>query len=102
MWEGESKILEVTEVDDVDISGQSITWILFDEDPDAEELEKTTENGGITITDGPSGTFEINLDPADTKGIPGRFEHECRLDDGSGTESVLLVGEAIIHQSGTA
>jgi hypothetical protein len=102
MWEGESKILDVAEVDDTDISSQEITWILFDEDPDDAEVTKTTGGGGIDIDNGTAGEFEIELDPADTEGVTGRFQHECRIDDGGGTESVLFVGEAIINQSGTA
>jgi len=103
MWEGESKTLEVTEADNTDISGQDITWILADEEGDAAEITKDTgSNGGVSLTNPSNGEFEITLDPDDTKGITGRFYHEARIDDGSGTESVLFTGEAVIHQSGTA
>lgn len=100
MYEGESKTLEVQEVDETDISGQDITWILADEVGDSPEVTKDTD-GDITITDGAAGQFEIALDPADTDGISGRFYQEARIDDGAGTESVLFSGEVIIHQSGT-
>ena len=101
MFQGESKTLEVTERDGTDISGQDITWVLADEVGEASEVSKDTDGGGVSITDGPSGNFEIELDPADTDGISGRFYHEARIDDGAGTESVLFSGEAMIHQSGT-
>jgi len=101
MYEGESKTLEVQEVDSTDIEGQDITWILADEVGDTAEIEKTTTDGGISITDGANGKFEITLDPSDTDGISGRFYQEARIDDGAGTESVLFSGEVIIHQSGT-
>lgn len=102
MWEGETKTLEVAETNSTDISGQSITWILYDEDPDQAHIEKTVSGGGIDITDGSAGQFEIQIEPTDTQDVIGRFEHECRISDGGGTESVLFTGEAIINQSGTA
>jgi hypothetical protein len=102
MWEGEAKTLDVAEVDDTDISGQTITWILADEVGQEPEITKDNDgNGGVNIDAGATGEFEITLDPSDTQDISGRFYHEARLDDGSGTESVLFTGEAIIHQSGT-
>jgi len=102
MHQGESKTLDVTEQDGMDISSQDIEWILADEVGDTPEVTKTTSGGGVTITDGGNGKFEITLDPADTEGISGQFYHESRIDDGAGTESVLFTGEAHIHQSNTA
>jgi hypothetical protein len=102
MHQGESKTLEVTETDNTDISGQDIEWILADERGDSPEVTKTTSGGGVSITNGGNGEFEITLDPSDTSGISGRFYHESRIDDGAGTESVLFTGEVVIHQSNTA
>lgn len=101
-WEGETKTLNVTEKDNTDISGQDITWILADEQGESPVLTKdNNSNGGVTITDGANGEFEITLEPADTDGISGNFYHECRLSDGAGTESVLFSGEAFIEVSST-
>lgn len=103
MWEAEAKTLEVTEKDNTDISGQDITWILADEEGAEPEFTKDNHGtGGVSITTGSNGEFEVSLDPDDTRGITGRFHHEARIDDGAGTESVLFTGEAVIKQSATA
>lgn len=99
MWQGEAKTLDVNEVNDTDISGETIKWILADEVGEDPTITKDNDtSGGITIDTPASGEFEISLDAADTDGISGRFYHEARLVD---SESVLFTGEAIIHASGT-
>lgn len=69
-------IIEET-VEGQDISGASIVWILTrlttaltaDLDSlssDDKLIEKTTNGGGVSITDGPNGVFQVTIDDSDT------------------------------------
>ena len=73
----------------VDISGSAIEWVLVDTGVGV-IVKKTTDGGGVTITDGPGGEFSVALKEADTEDIdPGRYHHEAEIDLSSGPVTVL-------------
>lgn len=88
---GKFRILEIT-VDNganppvvVDIDTAAITWALSDyaaKQPGkaATAILSKTVGDGITISDGPNGVFQVQLDPADTLALEGRYYHEAEID----------------------
>ena len=90
MFSGDTHRLNVT-VDDgavppvaLDITGFTIWWQAARQKSDGRfvkstSLQKDTLGGGVVITDGPNGQFQVVLSPADTEGISGTFYHEAQL-----------------------
>jgi len=46
------------------------------------EVSKTKSGGGITVTDGSDGKFEVTIDSGDTSSLSGKYEHEAEIDLG--------------------
>ena len=99
MTAGDSKVLEVTVVDGdgrpVDITGNDIRWQLARFATDDTPLISKSVGDGIAITDGPSGRFDVTLDPEDTAELSGSYYYEAEVDD-SGVISTVLSGRATI------
>lgn len=104
MWAGDSFQLDVEVTDGngeiEDISGYYIEWVLAERAGADPEIVKDTD-GDVTITDGPNGTFIVDLFPPDTTGIYGKYHHEAQATDDTGNEITLLTGNATINRSST-
>lgn len=97
MTEGNSKILRcdsgVQDEDNggvVSISGDELTWVLAPYEGANPLVTKTTGGGGVTITDGANGKFEVELLPSDTDGEVSTeakdFFHQAQLQDAYDSE----------------
>lgn len=99
MTAGDSKVLEVTVVDDdgipVNISGTAIRFEMARFASDTPALVTKAIGSGVTIIDGPTGRFDVALDPADTAEFSGSYYYEAEIDDG-GTISTVIRGRATI------
>jgi hypothetical protein len=98
---GDDVRLEVTVTDEdgsaVDLSGATVVWGLARRPTaDAALVEKSTDTGGITITDAASGEFAIEVEATDTEGLEGTFYHEAELTDSGGSVSTVLTGQFVI------
>lgn len=99
MFAGDTKILEVTindaDGDAVNITGTEIRWQLAKNVKAAEPLIAKAIGAGITIIDGPTGRFDVAVDPDDTLELKGSYYHEAEVDDG-GVISTVMTGKATI------
>lgn len=99
MYQGDSHILEVTVIDvdgdAVDITGTDIRWQLAKNVRAADPLIAKAVGDGITIVNGPTGRFDVAIDPEDTLVLKGGYYHEAEVDDG-GVISTVLTGKATI------
>lgn len=108
MKSGDSRTITVT-VDDgaippvaVDISGFDVWWEMsplsssgaFSGTPTLQKDSLLA--GGVAITDGPNGVFQVTLAPTDTDPLSGDFYHEAQVKDGSGNISTVLTGKITI------
>jgi hypothetical protein len=98
MYVGDSFVLSVSVVDEagepVDITGTTVRWQMAHKVKDILPLvSKTTEGaGGILISDGPGGVFEVTIDPEDTEGFKAKsYYHEAEVDD-AGVVSTVMTG----------
>lgn len=95
---GDSLTIQITVTDSsgnaLDLSGASIEWVLTETHDRTRLIEKTTENGGISITDAANGVFEIYVQPQDTADLTGDFDHEAEVTDAGG--NVVTVTSGII------
>lgn len=105
MFKGDSKVLEVTVKDQddevVDISGTVIRWQLSKKAKDTTALisKTTVGGGGVTITDGPNGRFDVLIDPDDTEELKaGAYYHEAEVNDG-GLISTVMTGTATLVET---
>lgn len=104
MFAGDSKVLVVTIVDDdgaaVNITGAAIKWQAARTVSDSSALiSKTTDSpGGVAITDGADGEFEVTLDEADTDDLDGLYYHEAEITM-SGDTSTVLTGYMVVEQT---
>jgi len=76
-------VIQLTDSDGmaVDLSQTEITWGLAPSSVADPRLIKT-QNDGVTITDAPNGTIEIELAPADTSPLTyGDYYHEVQVVD---------------------
>lgn len=88
----------------VNITGATAIWILYS-DPSAPfesaEVEKTTADGSVRLTNPANGEFEIEIEAGDTTGLGeegGRtWYHRCDLIDGTGDRSTIFHGEIPIY-----
>jgi len=99
----EDKIIEFTvfQPDGVtkeNITGYAMEFILCNLD-ESVVFTKTTGAAQITITDGPNGLLEVEIDEADTAAlVAGKFKYEIQRTD-VGLVSKLAHGTALIQQA---
>jgi hypothetical protein len=95
---GDTLFLNVTAEDEdgnvVDIRNTTIKWALAERvDPTTIVLEKDNAGtGGVAITDGVNGEFEITIDPVDTEDLEGRYQHEAEITDTQGDVTTVFTG----------
>jgi len=78
----------------VNITGWALDWTLYDSAGSA-EVNKT-DGSGITITDGPNGVLEVQVDAADTSSsAAGAYTQVLKRTD-VGSVEVLAVGQVTI------
>ena len=103
---GDDQAVMVTVKDEagsvVDISGATeITWILKrSEGSSTDTLTKSKTGGGITITDGPGGVFEITVTSSDTAALQGLYYHKAVVTLASGKTTVLTGVVSVIAAGG--
>ena len=74
MIRGDTKKIKVTTKDSegnaFDLTGATVWFTVkeSDRDPDGAAFFRKTNGSGITITDASGGKFDIDIDPADTRG----------------------------------
>lgn len=105
MYAGDSKLVTVTVTDEndtsLDITGVNIEWVVKrNVRSTIKNVYKSSQAGGITITNPLIGEFQIKLDPADTVALSGIFYHEAELTDVQGSVSTLFTGNLTIELSG--
>ncbi len=90
MHSGNSRVLEFTIRDEddavIDIASAAIRWELAKADskvllptPKGSVLVAKAVASGITITDGPNGRCDVQIDEADTEALKGDHYHELRV-----------------------
>ncbi len=83
----------------IDITGFTIWWHAARKSSSGKFSSKssiTKDNdliGGIIITDGPNGVFEVDLDKADTAALSGNLYHEAQVRDLAGNISTVMTGD---------
>lgn len=82
----------------VDITGTLIRWQLAKAVNAATALIEKSVGAGVTIVGGPTGRFDVLLDPEDTLPLIGSYYYEAEIDDG-GTISTVLTGTVQINQA---
>lgn len=101
---GDTLIIKVSVVDSdenaVDIRDADITYAIADSQSGTatQQVTKTVSGGGITITDGKNGKFEIDIAPADTADLTGSFPHECQVKDTNGDIATIFGGSINITE----
>lgn len=97
---GDDKTLTITVLDEnesaVAITGATIAWRASRSHNKTADITKTTSSG-ITITDGPNGVFEVDLDADDTEDLKGIFYHEAQVTFVDGSISTVLKGRMKIN-----
>ena len=95
MFSGDSKLLttQVLDQDDaiVDIAGATISMVISKHPKSAALVTKA----GV-ITDGPNGTFTVDLAPTDTEDLQGAYYFEQQLTDTGGRKSTVVAGTVTI------
>lgn len=101
IYQGDTKNIVVTVSNNdgtlMDITAVSIKWRL--KIKNTISIDKTTTNGGISITDSVNGKFTIHLVPSDTTSITGNFYHEAEITDVLGNVSTIFTGVAKVIKS---
>jgi len=100
--QGDDVVIEDTVSEDgvLDISG-------FDAQVTVAEYEGATNtviqydhsDSRFSITDGPNGTLQAELDSSDTESLRGDYYYEIELTDGSGETHTVTTGEITVHPS---
>ncbi len=110
MFSGDDHTLIVT-VDDgatppgvEDITGFTIWWHSSRKSSSGKFSSKASilkDNdlvGGIIITNGPGGVFEVDLNQVDTDALAGDFYHEAQARDLAGNISTVMTGDQEIKR----
>ncbi len=96
IYSGDTKTLKFTvkDQDDVikDISAASVKWSAARKRTGTAQIQKTSDAGQITITDGPNGLLEVALVVGDTKDRQGDYYHELEITDVAGRISTASYG----------
>ncbi len=99
---GEDKKLTFDITDDVDqpldLTDSQATWVLASTLGATDVvLTKTIAGGSISIV---GTTYEVIIYATDTTTLPsGKYQHELRMVDSSGSISVLATGDAVLKPS---
>jgi len=92
MFRGEDKVLEVTLVPAVVITGWALTFTLRLSTSGPTALVEKTVADGIVITGGATGVFQVTLADTDTVSLtPGKYVFDCKRTD-AGSETILVYG----------
>ena len=96
MTAGDTKYLNFTvDMESSTLVGSTIKWVLCKYDDIV--LTKTT-TGDISITS--ATVFKVTLNPSDTLSlVPGQYEHQAEVTDGSANVSTVSDGAATIKTS---
>lgn len=104
LYQGKDRIIEVTVYDDagapLDISGYTVTWVVYKPTTGVIVLTKTTADG-IVLTVPASGIMEITLVPEDTQSLLGQYNHEGEITTPGGKQDVIFTGYFKITASKT-
>lgn len=99
MVAGDDQYIEIHVVDEdgvvVNITNNDIDWWLKESNDSTAALvhKTTTGGGGINISDGPGGIFQVHLEPADTDTLaPDKYFHGARIVDTALETSTVTVG----------
>lgn len=104
MYMGDDKQLNFTILDEagatVSLENSAAIWVMVNMvKVPTTPVRKTTEDGGITHT---GNIYHVFIDSDDTLTIlPGKYQHELRMTNSDGKESVVASGEVIIYPSYT-
>lgn len=103
---GESRVMSVTLTNAsgaaVDVTGSRIEYLAELDTPIAKDNGSGEDDlGGIEITDGTAGKFEITLEGSDTEDIEQdtNEKHECKVALLTGEKATAFVGHLIIYRS---
>ena len=100
MTAGDTKQLIITVKDandsPVNISGATIEWKCARSLNKPTKIYKTTSSG-ITITNGPNGTFAVTLNAGDSSNLLGNYIHEARMTL-SGNISTVISGTMKVNK----
>lgn len=103
LFQGETKKIRVSVVDSTgepfDLNGSSLEWILYRNIDSTPSIKKTSVSGINVVTPSTSGLFDIYLNQNDTELLPGYYNHEARIVDPSGNQSVVSNGTVEIKFS---
>lgn len=101
IYAGDSKVLVVTVRDDdgvlVDLAGATIKWSasqLLSGAFSAEASIMKDDGDGIEVTG--TGVFEVELLPADTESLSGKFYHEAEITDVEDNIFTVLTGRMTV------
>jgi hypothetical protein len=101
MFAGEDKQVNFTITDEkgdpVVLANSQAIWIMANIlSTPVFKMTKTIASGGITIKDN---VYQVFIDSEDTTNINGKYKHELRMTNADGKETVVAVGQAVIHAS---
>lgn len=103
MYQGDSKILEVTVKDSdgniVNLTGASARWALGHTAAGPVLASRDTTEGSVTFTDAESGELEVEIQPEDTESLYGTYYHEVEVTDPEGYISTVFSGQLKIKQA---
>lgn len=84
----------------LDLTGCSLLWGMAPVTENAASLRKSTDDGGVTITDAVAGYAAVTLDPADTANLDAcEYRHEMKLTDADGNVETVMTGRLTIRSS---
>lgn len=100
MWANDRKTFVFTCKDAngaaVDITAASAIAFGFSAVKDGPALVTKSLGSGVTIVNGPAGTFSVTLEPADTNGRSGRFFLATKVTL-AGSGEVVAEGELLVN-----
>lgn len=77
----------------VDLTGNTIEWVLANHETSGSLLRLVTGGSGITIS---GCTFTVALSPAHTSGLAGDYYYEAQVTDTNSDVSTVSIGTATI------
>lgn len=106
-YAGDSAVITVYVVDedgnDKDLSGAQMAFTVLSEG--SVEIQKTINNGGITLANPSKGEAKIQIETSDTRGMGGAngesYPYEIVVEDASGRRATVTVGTWTIYETNT-